>query len=315
MLGAAWMRILLAIAVAACLGALPTPATAQFHVAQPEVVKGQGEIADHGALYAGPGTVEKLDQAHQLELYYGLTDRLAFLTVGLLQQKIGENLEGETYDIGGQYQLLKPDGEGFALAIRSLYELSLQDGSPDQLLLGPIAKIVGHNAGATLDTFFVHDLDSSDVTALNTKWQVKHRLSDRMSFGVEGYGKIADLERSRQLRGSGASRRPGDLSQIRTMDTARVPRRRGRRRGEDLGRCVRRAVRAHRGHLRHRAQVQSVRACFDGLLSPSRGVIAGLVPAIHIRWRRHFSPKTVHAPRLLDARLRGHDKLGALGNP
>ena len=70
----------------------------------------------------------------------------------------------------------------------------MQDGSPDQLLLGPIAKIVGHHAGATLDTFFVHDLNSSDVTALNTKWQVKHRLSDRMSFGVEGYGKIADLE-------------------------------------------------------------------------------------------------------------------------
>ena len=94
MLGAAWTQILLAIAVAACLVALPKPAAAQFHVAQPEVVKGQGEIADHGAVYAGPGTVEKLDQAHQLELYYGLTDRLAFLTVGLLQQKIGENLGG-----------------------------------------------------------------------------------------------------------------------------------------------------------------------------------------------------------------------------
>jgi hypothetical protein len=193
MLGAAWMRVLLAMAVATCLGALPKPATAQFHVAQPEVVKGQGEIADHGAVYAGPGTVEKLDQAHQLELYYGLTDRLAFLTVGLLQQKIGENLEAEIWDIGGQYQLLKPDGEGFALAIRSLYQVSLQDGSPDHILLGPIAKIVGHEAGATLDTFFVHDLDSGDVTALNTKWQVKHRLTDRMSFGVEGYGKIADL--------------------------------------------------------------------------------------------------------------------------
>jgi hypothetical protein len=173
---------------------LPTPATAQFHVAEPEVVKGQGQIADHGAVYAGPGTVKKLDQGHQLELYYGLTDRLAFLTVGLLQQKIGENLEAEIYDIGGQYQLLKPDGEGFALAIRSLYQMALQDGAPDKLLLGPIAKISGHDAAATLDTFFVHDLDSSDVTALDIKWQVKHRLSDRMSFGVEGYGKIADLE-------------------------------------------------------------------------------------------------------------------------
>src|SRR6476659_11056360 len=113
MLPAAWTRVLLAIAVAACLAVLPKPAQAQFHVAGPEVVKGQGEIADHGALYAGPGTVEKLDQGHELELYYGLTDRLAFLTLGLLQQKIGENLEAETYEVGGQYQLLKSDGQGF----------------------------------------------------------------------------------------------------------------------------------------------------------------------------------------------------------
>jgi len=193
MLGATWMRVLLVIAVATCLAAFPKPAAAQFHVAQPEVVKGQGEVADHGAFYAGPGTVEKLDQGHELELYYGLTDRLAFISVGLLQQKIGENLEATTYEIGGQYQLVKPDGEGFAFAIRSLYQLSLQDGSPDQLLLGPIAKLAGRNAGFTLDTFFVHDLNSSDVTALETKWQVKRRLGDRMSFGAEGYGKIADL--------------------------------------------------------------------------------------------------------------------------
>ena len=194
MLGAAWMRVLIPAAIAAVFAlSVPERAEAQFHVAQPEVVKGQGEIADHGAVYAGPGRQEMLDQAHQLELYYGLTDRLAFLTVGLLQQKIGENLEAETYDIGGQYQILKPHGEGFALAIRSLYLLSLQDGSPDQLLLGPIAKLAGHDASATLDTFFVHDLNSSDITQLDIKWQVKHRLGDRMSFGVEGYGKIADL--------------------------------------------------------------------------------------------------------------------------
>jgi hypothetical protein len=188
------MRLLLAVVLGAWLAVLPRPAAAQFHVAQPEVVKGQGEIADHGALYAGPGTVEKLDQGHELELYYGLTDRLAFVTLGLLQQKIGENLEAETYEVGGQYQLLKPDGQGFALAIRSLYQMSLQDGSPDQMLLGPIAKLSGHDISATLDTFFVHDLNSSDITALETKWQVKHRLTDRVSLGVEGYGKITDLD-------------------------------------------------------------------------------------------------------------------------
>ena len=50
MRGAAWMRLLLAVVLGAWLAVLPRPAAAQFHVAQPEVVKGQGEIADHGAM-------------------------------------------------------------------------------------------------------------------------------------------------------------------------------------------------------------------------------------------------------------------------
>ena len=173
--------------------AVPSPASAQFHVAEPEVIKGQGQLADHGAVYAGPGTEEQLDQAHQLELFYGLTDRLGFLTVGLLQQPIGSGLEAQTYEIGGQYQLLKPEGEGFALAFRSLYQKALQEGDPDQVLFGPIAKLASRNISATLDTFFEQSLGAGNITGLDTKWRVKHRLGDRMSIGVEGYGKIKDI--------------------------------------------------------------------------------------------------------------------------
>ena len=63
---------LLAIVLALALPRCPNRPQRNFMWPQPEVVKGQGEIADHGALYAGPGTVEKLDQGHELELYYGL---------------------------------------------------------------------------------------------------------------------------------------------------------------------------------------------------------------------------------------------------
>ncbi len=259
MLGAAWMRFLLAIATVICLAAVPRPAAAQFHVAQPEVVKGQGEIADHGAAYAGPGTEEKLDQGHELELYYGLTDRLAFLTIGLLQQNIGENLQAETYEVGGQYQLVKPDGEGFALAIRSLYQMALQDGSPDQIMLGPIAKLAGHNASVTLDTFFVHDLNSSDITALETKWQMKRKLTDRMSFGVEGYGKIADLDHPGSFEDQEHRIGPviylklGPWSGQEFHDVSGV--------GEEKiwGVAFGALFGHHGGHLRHRLQVQSVR--------------------------------------------------------
>ena len=62
------------------------------------------------------------------------------------------------------------------------------------MLLGPIAKLSGHDISATLDTFFNQNLNSSDIPALETKWQVKHRLTDRVSLGVEGYSKITDLD-------------------------------------------------------------------------------------------------------------------------
>jgi hypothetical protein len=194
MLGAGSARAAILIALAASFVlAQPHAAHAQFHVAEPEVVKGQGQIADHGALYAGAGTEEKLNQSHQLEMYYGLTDRLAFLTLGLLQQPIGSPLEADFYEVGGQYQILKPQGEGLALAFRSRYQLALQDGDANQILYGPIAKLGGRRAAFTVDTFFIRDLDSSDTTALNVNWQAKHGLSDRISIGVEGYSKIANV--------------------------------------------------------------------------------------------------------------------------
>jgi hypothetical protein len=190
--GLARIAMLVALAASFLLG--QRHAHAQFHVAEPEVVKGQGQIADHGALYSGPGTEEKLNQSHQLEMYYGLTDRLAFLTLGLLQQPIGSQLDADFYEVGGQYQILKPEGEGLALAFRSRYQLALQDGDADQVLFGPIVKLGGTKAAFTVDTFFIRDLDSSDTTALNINWQAKHALSDRMSIGIEGYSKIANIE-------------------------------------------------------------------------------------------------------------------------
>jgi hypothetical protein len=189
--GDVW-RALLLLALCACLfTGMVSPAAAQFHVTQPDVVEGQGAVADHAAVYAGPGTEERLDQGHELELFYGLTDRLGLVTVGLLQQPIGGQLEGQQYEAGAQYEFLQ--GEGMALAFRSLYQLSLQEGEPDKLLFGPIGKIASQNASATIDSFFVRDLGGADTTALNLKWQLKHSVTERVSVGVEGYGQIKDI--------------------------------------------------------------------------------------------------------------------------
>jgi hypothetical protein len=172
---------------------LPLPAAAQFHVTQPDVVKGQGQVADHAAIYAGPGTEERLVQGHELEMIYGLTERLAFVTVGVLQQPIGAPLEGQTYEIGGQVEFIKRHGDGFGFAVRSLYEFALQGGAPDKVLFGPAGRFVSGRTSATIDTFFVQDLGDGDALALDIKWQLRHGVAERVSLGIEGYGTISNL--------------------------------------------------------------------------------------------------------------------------
>lgn len=55
--------------------ALASPAAAQFHVTQPDVVKGEAVVGDHAAAYSGPGTEESLRQGHELEATYDVTQR------------------------------------------------------------------------------------------------------------------------------------------------------------------------------------------------------------------------------------------------
>jgi hypothetical protein len=171
----------------------PLPAAAQFHVVQPDVVKGQGQVADHAAVYSGPGSEERLVQGHDVELTYGLSERLAFLTMGLFQEPIGGPLEAQDYNIGGQIEFIKRHGDGLGLAFRSLYKFALQGGEPDKVLFGPIGRIVSGRNSATIDTFFVRDLGGGDSVALDIKWQLRRGIGERVSLGIEGYGTISDL--------------------------------------------------------------------------------------------------------------------------
>jgi len=182
------------IAVGWMILLMPAQAWAQFYVNQPEVEKGEIELEEHGAIFSGPGEDERLRQSHELEAYYGLTDRWLLITEGFFEQPIGENLKATEFEIGGQYELVKREGDGFDAAFRTIYEATKDEA--DELLFGPIVKYVYGRNSTTLNTYFVGQLgDDTEIDSLEFKykWQLKHELTHRVAFGVEAFGKIEDL--------------------------------------------------------------------------------------------------------------------------
>ena len=192
-------RVFLPLAIVfACVTLLtPVPAWAQFYVRQPDVEKGVSEVEEHGAAYAGPGDDEELRQSHEVEFKNGLTDRAELIIEGFFEQPIGESLQFKEFEIGGQYELVKPQGDGFAFAFRTLYE-AVKD-APDEILFGPLARYaVGRNS-TTLNTFFVGQVgDNPTIDGLEFQynWQFRHELGHRVALGVEAFGEIEDLAHS-----------------------------------------------------------------------------------------------------------------------
>jgi hypothetical protein len=175
---------------------IPTQAAAQFYVRQPDVEMGETEFEEHGAIYAGPGDDEALSQSHEIEFKRGLTDRWQLIVESFLEQPIGEDLQATEFEFGGQYELIKPQGDGFALAFRTLY--SAVKDAPDEILFGPLASYTHGRNSTTLNTFFIGQVgDHPEIDGLEFQynWKFAHELNHRVALGVEAFGKIQDLAR------------------------------------------------------------------------------------------------------------------------
>lgn len=178
------------------LMAVAGPASAQFYVRSPDVEKGETAIEEHGAVYAGPGEDERRRQSHEVELKHGFTDRWEGIVEGVFRQNIGDELRAHRLELGAQYEIIERDGNGLGLAFRSLYEFALQDGDPDEILFGPLAKYVWGQDSLTVNAFFVGQVGSNvEIDSLEFKgnWRLKHELGEVFGLGVEGYSEIEDL--------------------------------------------------------------------------------------------------------------------------
>jgi hypothetical protein len=186
-----WLCFVLAVLLVSA-----QPASAQFYVRSPDVDKGEFKLEEHGAVYSGPGEDERRRQSHELEAKYGFTDRFEGIAELTARENIGDSLKWHRFELGGQYELVERHGDGWGLAFRSLYEWALQDGDPDEILFGPLAKYVWGHDSLTVNAFFIGQVgDHRDIDSLELKfnWRLKHELNETWGVGVEGYSEIEDL--------------------------------------------------------------------------------------------------------------------------
>ena len=172
------------------------PANAQFYVRSPDVEKGELKLEEHGAIYSRPGEDERRRQSHELEAKYGFTDRWEGIVEATFRQNIGDSLKAHRFEIGAQYEIIERQSNGLGLAFRSLYEFALQDGDPDEILFGPLAKYVWGRDSLTVNTFFVGQIGNHvDIDSLELKvnWRLKHEFGEKFGVGLEGYSEIEDL--------------------------------------------------------------------------------------------------------------------------
>jgi hypothetical protein len=175
---------------------MPGQAWAQFYVRSPEVEKGELEVEEHGAFYSGPGEDERLDNTHEVEEKYGLTDRFEVIVEQEFEDPRGEDFKLEAVEVGGQYEFVERHGDGIGLAFRTLYEFATLGGEPDEILFGPLGKWVHGPDSFTLNTFFVGQVgDDVEIDSLEGKffWRLKHEMNERWALGVESFSEIEDL--------------------------------------------------------------------------------------------------------------------------
>ncbi|HZP10170.1 hypothetical protein [Methyloceanibacter sp.] len=191
-------RLVICLGIACFLLALGgTPASAQFYVRSPDVDKGETELEEHGAVFSGPGEDERLRQSHEVEAKYGFTDKWEGIVEGFFDQEIGGDLKAQQFELGGQYEIIeREEGDGVGLGFRAIYELGLQDHSPDEIQFGPLAKWVSGRNSAMINTFFVGQVGNNveiDSLEFQLNWQVKREFTEHLAVGIEGFSEIEDL--------------------------------------------------------------------------------------------------------------------------
>jgi hypothetical protein len=191
-----------ALAMAGLTIGTTQPARAEFQIQEAQIEKGEVQLSYRGAVHWGlPAGEEEppLDQSHEFEAQYGLTKWWLFsFTLGT-DQPDSEDFNVSSVEFEAQYQLIKRQGDGIALAIQGGYEKAInhsEEQNADEIGFGPILELAKGPFLLTLNPLFtdqVGDNAQTESLGFGYGWRAEYDFAKHWGIGVEMFGEIEDL--------------------------------------------------------------------------------------------------------------------------
>jgi hypothetical protein len=217
-----WAILLSAMLLVFLIGATVTikGARAEFEIQESEVEKGEAEVEYRGAVHwgvpkpegdeveddiAGGGILEQeeeeagLKQSHDLEIQYGVTNRIMLSTTLLTDEPIDGTFDLSGVELEGQYEFIEREGQGLGFAFMAGYGFATRSGEADEIEFGPIVELATGPLLLTLNPFFsaeVGDDREADGLGFEYGWRAEYKVGTRWGLGVEMFGEIDDLSNS-----------------------------------------------------------------------------------------------------------------------
>jgi hypothetical protein len=195
----------------------PKGALAEFEIQESQVEKGEAEVEYRGAVHwgvpkgeaeeeeaegAGAAALEEeeegegLEQSHDFEFQYGLTDRWSFSTTLLTDEPIEDSFSLRAVELELQYELIERAGDGLGLAFLGAYGIGTRAGVADEIEFGPIVEWESRPLLLTINPFLtaqVGDDRGSDGLGFEYGWRAEYKVARRWGVGVEMFGEIEEL--------------------------------------------------------------------------------------------------------------------------
>lgn len=219
------LRKLKSLALTAAASALATvgltvsyvrPAHAEFEIQEAGVEKGEKEFEYRGAAHWGISNQEKsnapqddageegggdeeegpLRQSHDFEFQYGLTDRWLFSTNFTADEPVDQDFNVSSVELELQYEFMKREGNGVAMAMQAGYGFATRSGDPDEFGFGPIVELASGKLLITLNPIFntqVGENRDQDGLGFEYGWRAEYDFAKHWGVGVEMFGEIDDL--------------------------------------------------------------------------------------------------------------------------
>lgn len=197
----------------------PKMALAEFEIQESQVEKGEAEFEYRGAVHWGVpkgeeeeaegggdegagGALESaevgegVNQSHDFEFQYGLTDRWMFSSALLTDEPIENSFGLRAVELELQYELIEREGHGLGLAFLGAYGIGTRSGVADEIEFGPIVEWETRPLLLTINPFLtaeVGDDRESDGLGFEYGWRAEYKVSRSWGLGVEMFGEIEEL--------------------------------------------------------------------------------------------------------------------------